>query len=390
MKNAGVSFAIITALLLAIVLCAGCTGSTTASPSAPATTVAAASSGTTTITDGFDRTVTVPAHPQKIICSGSGCLRYIVYFGAQDKIVGVDSQEKKEHPFEARAYAITNPQFASLPLIGEMRGKDDPEKIIGIGPDVIFKTGSTGTTYGTSGPEADTLQDKTGIAVVAFPYGSLRTDAEKTEMTDAFRLLGKTLGKEARAEELIAYVDEVTADLEKRTKDIPADKQKTVYIGGVSSAGAHGIISTEPAYPPFIWVHAKNIAAGIDTQHADVSKEVIVDGDPEFLFIDVGTIQMDNEGAIGELKTNPAYAGLKAVKNGNVYGVLPYNYYNTNYESVLADAYYVGKVLYPDQFADVDPQQKADEIYTKFVGKPAFDNINANYKNYGFEKITVR
>ena len=390
MKNAGVSFAILTALLLAIVLCAGCTGSTTASPSAPATTVAAASSGTTTITDGFGRSVEVPAHPQKIICSGSGCLRYIVYFGAQDKIVGVDSQEKKEHPFEARAYAITNPQFASLPLIGEMRGKDDPEKIIGIGPEVIFKTGSTGTTYGTSGPEADTLQDKTGIAVVAFPYGSLRTDAEKKELTDAFRLLGKTLGKEARAEELIAYVDEVTADLEKRTKDIPADQQKTVYIGGVSSAGAHGIISTEPAYPPFLWVHAKNIAAGIDTQHADVSKEVIVDGDPEFLFIDVGTIQMDNEGAIGELKTNPAYAGLKAVKNGNVYGVLPYNYYNTNYESVLADAYYVGKVLYPDQFADVDPKQKADEIYTKFVGKPAFDNINANYKNYGFEKITVR
>ena len=390
MKNTGVSLAIIATLLLAIVFCAGCTGSTTATQPSPATTAVTVSSGTTTITDGFGRSVEVPANPQKIVCSGSGCLRYIVYFGAQDKVVGVDSQEKKEHPFEARAYAIANPQFKSMPLIGEMRGKDDPEKIIGIGPEVIFKTGSTGTTYGTSGPEADTLQDKTGIAVVAFPYGSLRTDAEKKEMTDAFRLLGKTLGKEARAEELIAYVDEVTADLEKRTKDIPADKQKTVYIGGVSSAGAHGIISTEPAYPPFIWVHAKNIAAGIDTQHADVSKEVIVDGDAEYLFIDVGTIQMDNDGAIGELKTNPAYAGLKAVKNGNVYGVLPYNYYNVNYESVLADAYYVGKVLYPDQFADVDPKQKADEIYKKFVGKPAFDNINANYKDLGFTKITIQ
>ncbi len=388
--NKSAKFTILVVVMLACcAVFAGCTGSQVASPGTTTATVTQSTASTSTITDGFGRAVTVPANPQKIVCSGSGCLRYVVYLGAQDTVAGVDSQETKEHPFEARAYAITNPRFATLPLFGEMRGKDDPEKIIGIAPDVIFKTGSTGTTYGTSGPEADTLQDKTGIAVVAFPYGSLRTDAEKAEFHAALQIMGKTLGKEARAEELIAYVDELIADLERRTGDIPADQQKPVYIGGVSSAGAHGIISTEPAYPPFLWVHAKNIAAGIDTQHADVSKEVIVDGDPEFLFIDVGTIQMDNDGAIGELKTNPAYAGMKAVKDGNVYGVLPYNYYNVNYESVLADAYFVGKVLYPDRFADVDPKQKADEIYMKFVGKPAFAEINKSYKDMGFAKIPV-
>jgi iron complex transport system substrate-binding protein len=339
--------------------------------------------------DGFGRAVTVPVHPERIICSGSGCLRYIVYLGAQDKVVGVDSIEKQAQPQEGRAYAITNPQFAALPLIGEFRGKDDPEKIIGIGPDLIFKTGSTGTAYATSAADADTLQNKTGIPVIAFPYGSLRTDAEKAELYGALRLMGKNLGKDSRAEELIAYIDGLTADLERRTKDIPAAQQKTVYIGGVSAAGAHGIISTEPAYPPFIWVHAKNIASGSGSQHADISKEIIVDGDPEFLFIDVGTTQMDNQGAIGELKTNPAYTGLTSVRKGNVYGVLPYNFYNTNYETVLADAYFIGKVLYPDRFSDIDPQVKADEIYTKFVGKPVFSDINRNYLNLGFTRISV-
>jgi iron complex transport system substrate-binding protein len=161
-----------------------------------------------------------------------------------------------------------------------------------------------------------------------------------------------------------------------------------VYIGGVALSGAHGIISPEPAYPPVIMVHAKNIAGGSGAEHADVSKEVIVDGNPEYLFIDVSTIQLDNDGAIGELKTNPAYSGMAAVKNGNVYGVLPYNFYNTNYETVLANSYYIGKVLYPDRFADVDPEQKADEIYTMFVGKPVLSDINKNYKNLGFAKIT--
>jgi len=374
------------AVLVSAVAMAGCTG--ISSPS-PGTQVPPATHTIVTISDGFGRTVTVLADPQRIVCSGSGCLRYIVYLGAQDKIVGVDSIEKKAQPQEGRAYAITNPQFAALPLIGEFRGKDDPEKIISIGPDLIFKTGSTGTAYATSAAEADTLQNKTAIPVIAFPYGSLRTDAEKTELYGALRLIGKTLGKDARAEELIAYIDGITADLERRTKDIPAEQQKTVYIGGVSSAGAHGIISTEPAYPPFIWVHAKNIAAGSGSQHADISKEFIVNGDPEFLFIDVGTTQMDSDGAIGELKTNPAYGGLSAVKNGNVYGVLPYNFYNTNYETVLADAYFIGKVLYPDQFSDIDPQAKADEIYTEFVGKPAFAAINSNYRNLGFTKIAI-
>lgn len=389
MKKACMILIIVTAMLLAFAVSPGCIGNASPSADAKSPVVTSSASATTTITDGYGRTIVIPANPDRIVCSGSGCLRYISYLGAQDMVAGVDSQEKKVQPQEGRAYAIANPQFRSLPLSGEMRGKDDPEKLIGIGPQIIFKTGSTGTTYGTSGPEADTLQDKTGIPVVAFPYGSLRTDAEKTEFYTALRLMGKTLGKDARAEELIAYVEEVTADLERRTKDIPADQQKTVYIGGVSSAGAHGIISTEPAYPPFIWVHAKNIAAGSGNDHADVSKEVIVDGDPEFLFIDVGTILMDNDGAIGELKNNPAYTGLKAVKNGNVYGVLPYNFYNVNYETVLADAYFVGKVLYPDQFSDIDPQVKADEIYMKFVGKPALSAINKDYKDLGFAKITI-
>ncbi|OPX64382.1 MULTISPECIES: iron ABC transporter substrate-binding protein [unclassified Methanoregula] len=387
MKKTWMSFIIVTTLILAFAVCAGCTGN--ASPSPTAATGTPASSATTTITDGYGRNVVIPSNPDKIICSGAGCLRYVVYLGAQDKVVGVDSIEKKAQSPEGRAYSIANPQFSSLPLFGEMRGKDDPEKIIGIGPQVVFKSGSTTSMNATSAAEADTLQNKTGIPVIGFPYGSLRTPAEKADMYNSLRLIGKTLGKDARAEELIAYIDATTADLERRTKDIPADQQKTVYIGGVSSAGAHGIISTEPAYPPFLWVHAKNIAAQSGSQHADISKEVIVSGDPEYLFIDVGTTQMDNEGAIGELKTNAAYSSLKSVKNGNVYGVLPYNFYSTNYETVLADSYYIGKVLYPDRFADVDPKQKADEIYTKFVGKPVFSTLNGNYRNLGFAKITL-
>jgi iron complex transport system substrate-binding protein len=305
-------------------------------------------------------------------------------------VVGVDDIEKKDQTIEGRPYALVyGKQFKSLPLIGEFRGKDDPEKIIGIGPQLIFKTGSTGTAYGTSAAEANTLQEKTGIPVAAFAYGSLRDDKEKAEMYGGLRVIGKALGKQDRAEEVIAYIEATLKDLEERTGDIPAARQKSVYIGGVSSAGAHGIISTEPAYPPFLWVHAHNVAAGMGTAHADIAKEALVDWDPEFLFIDAGTLQMDNEGAIGELKNDPALQGLAAAREGRVYGVLPYNFYNTNYETVLANAYFVGKILYPDRFADIQPNLKADEIYTFFVGKPVFSELNGSYKGLGFSQIPI-
>jgi iron complex transport system substrate-binding protein len=53
------------------------------------------------------------------------------------------------------------------------------------------------------------------------------------------------------------------------------------------------------------------------------------------------------------------------------------------------DAYFVGKTVYPERFEDIDPRIKADEIYTMFVGKPVFDQLNANCNNLGFEKVPL-
>ncbi|MBP9008776.1 MAG: Periplasmic binding protein [Euryarchaeota archaeon ADurb.Bin294] len=344
-----------------------------------------------TITDGYGRTVTIPAEVKEVICSGSGCLRYLTYLEGQDLIVGVDSIEKEPQTMDARGYALLNPQFKDYPLFGEFRGKDDPEKIIGIAPQLIFKTGLTGagTTATTNAEEGNKLTEKTKIPVVMIAYGSLRDAKEQAEMFNGLRIMGDVIGKKDRADELISYIEETIADLKRRTQDIPESEQKTAYVGGVSYAGAHGIISTEPAYPPFLWLNIKNVAGKMGTQHADVAKEAIVDWDPEFLFMDVGTLQMDSEGGIGELKNDPALQGLTAVKEGKVYGVLPYNFYNTNYENVLADAYYIGKIVYPEKFSDIDPEAKANEIMTKFLGSSPLDKINSQYKNMGFSQISL-
>jgi iron complex transport system substrate-binding protein len=385
-------------LIIAVLVASSGCAEKSASPENAKSTISAEASGVTmssnsgksaeiTITDGFGRNVTIPENAEKVVCSGAGCLRYLVYLQAQEYVVGVDSIEKKKNEIEGRPYVLANPQLKNYPFIGEARGKDDPEKIIEINPQVILKTSMIGQSSAPTAAEADTLQSKTDIPVVSLPYGSLSNEKEKTEMYSSLRIMGEVVGKQERAEEVIAYIEATMQDLENRTADIPESERKTAYVGGVSIAGAHGIISTEPAYPPFLWVNANNVAAGMGTDHADIAKEALVDWNPEYIFIDIGTLQLGNEGAIGELKNDTSLTGLSAVKNNKVYGVIPYNFYSTNYESVLANAYFVGKVLYPERFEDVDPAAKADEIYTFFLGKPVFSDLNGQYKDLGFKQI---
>ncbi|WP_027720447.1 iron ABC transporter substrate-binding protein [Maridesulfovibrio zosterae] len=342
------------------------------------------------IIDMAGRTVIVPDKVERVICSGPGCLRYLTYLQGQSLVVGVDSIEKKLSRFDARPYAIANPQFKSMPLIGEFRGHDNPELILGLEPQpqVIFKT------YKEMGYDPDELQAKTGIPVVCLSYASLA--GNRDTIYKSLQLMGAIIDKTKRAQDINNFMERQIADLQKRTSDIPEKNRKTCYVGGIAKKGPHGLQSTEPAYPPFKFVSAKNVACppkgeGKPLQHANVAKEQIVSWDPEILFIDISTAQLgDNAGAIHEIKTDPAYKSLSAVKNAKVYSVLPYNWYSRNYGSIIADAYYIGKVLYPDHFKDINPKEKADEIYNFMVGAPVFNTLDTAFKEPAFSNLDLR
>lgn len=94
-----------------------------------------------------------------------------------------------------------------------------------------------------------------------------------------------------------------------------------------------------------------------------LDREKLISWNPDILFTDAGGLQLVKD----DYKKDPKfYQSLSAVKKGEVYCLIPYNWYWTNIETALADAYYAGKVICPDQFKDIDPVKKADEIY-KFL-----------------------
>ncbi len=345
--------------------------------------------GAVSLTTATGKTFEPDAPLERVLCSGSGCLRLLTYLGAQDKILAVDDIETKRRQFDARPYALANPQFKTLPVFGEFRGHDNPERILSLDPQpqVIFKL------YNGMGHDPAELEDKTGIPVIVLEDPDL--GAKRDILYKDLRTLGAAMGKEKRAEEVIAFFDANIADLEKRTKDAPENERKSVFLGGVAYKGPHGFESTEPGYPPFAFLGAKNVAAPADPEakapaQTNVSKEQIVAWDPDLLFLDLATLQLGQDaGGLHELKTDPAYRMLAAVKEGKVYGLLPYNWYSENFGSELANAYFIGKILYPERFADVDPKAKADEIFTFLVGKPVFTDMNALFSGLAYAPVPV-
>ncbi|MBN2524857.1 MAG: iron ABC transporter substrate-binding protein [Deltaproteobacteria bacterium] len=342
-----------------------------------------------TITDSSGRKVTVPRNPKHVICSGAGCLRYLTYLQCSDNVVAVDSIEVESRWYESRPYLLANPQYKKKPVFGQFRGQDNPELIAMLNPQpqVIFKT------YADMGYNADDLANRTGIPVVTLAYGDLTK--KRNKMFESLELIGKIMGKEQRASDVIAFFNRTITDLNERTAEVPIEKRPTCYVGGVAFKGAQGVKSTQPEYPPFLFTNTPN-AVTLENENmfknavAVISPEKLITWNPDYIFIDLSTLHADEKiNALYQLKNKSEYRTLNAVKNGALYGLLPYNYYATNYGSVLANCYYTGKLLYPDHFKDISTRKKANEIFEFLVGMPVFDDLAKPFNSFAFNKINL-
>lgn len=320
--------------------------------------------GQIVIKDMLGREVNVPKQVKKVVCLRAGALRLLVYLDATNYAAGIEELETRT----TRSYILAHPELTKLSVIGPAMG-GDAELIVTSKPDVIF------VTYTTVG-DANALQTKTGIPVVALECADF--GIKRDVLFASLQLMAKILHKENRADSLISFTNKSIGELKKRTSNVIGDNRPSVYVGGIAYSGAHGVVSTQSFYPPFIFANANNIASTIDkklvshVKGTHIDKEQLMVWDPDILFIDLSGYKLVCE----DLAKNTAlYNSLSAIKHDKLFAVLPYNNYATNYEIVLANAWYVAKVLYPEQFTDIDVEQKTDEILKMFLGKGVYKEL---------------
>lgn len=332
------------------------------------------------ITDLLGREVTIPANAQNFVCIGPGCLRLYCYVGDVNEIVGIE-QTEVTNGVTGRPYAMAHPRLLKLPVIGPggPGNAPDPEKILAVSPDVIF------TLYNSDVSTVDELQSKTHIPVVALSYGN--TEVFNPAVNASLEIIGKITGEEERAAEVVQYFAKCQEDLTNRTKDIATVKKPRVYLGALSSRGTHGIESTSGIYSLFSAVNVRNVAteAGIK-QYVMLDKEKLLEMNPDIIFLDAGGLAKVQQ----DYQTDPQYyQGLTAFQTGKVYLQLPYNYYYTNIDIALCDAYYIGSIVYPEQFKDVDIVSKSNEIFKELLGKELYAEVAQEY-NGGFQQLSFK
>jgi iron complex transport system substrate-binding protein len=110
----------------------------------------------------------------------------------------------------------------------------------------------------------------------------------------------------------------------------------------------------------------RNVAEQING-YQQVSMEEILQWNPEVIFV-----QDRYQAIIPEIKNDPTWQAVDAVKNDRVYlcpeYVKPWGHPCP--ESLALGEIWMAKRLYPDKLADVDLQKLVNDYYLKFYGIP--------------------
>ena len=356
--------------------------------------LAEATPETRTVVDVWNREVEIPYEVNSIVCLGSMGPRFAAYLDVVDMMVGAEDMDIEKMSVRFDYSPVYHEQLKTLPSVGPGGGSGEnngyAEAIIQAQPDVIIA--------GYNEDDCNELQAQTGIPVVSIRY---RTKGFIDEgFYRSMRVFAEVVGAQERCEEVLSYVDACKADLNDRTKDVPDEDKPRAYTGAVTFNGRHGFAFTYVNFPAFTAVNALNVAdvlleertgeaaaeaaasgkAYIGNDGFEVDLEQIIAWDPDIVFLDPGNMDLVND----EYANNPGFFdSLRAIQEGQVYTMPSTNAAGPNVTYLLINAYYAGTILYPEQFADINLEEKAGEIMELMLGEDFFDQMQEGGLYYG-------
>ncbi len=329
----------------------GVVGCGNAPPAAAPTASVAGTSGsaakTVTITDQWERTVTVPRDPKRVIVvEWEGLVtKSMRAFGVDDRLVGVDRPTK-----EQSSRRVIIPGIANATAVGTVFSGLNEEQLAGLRPDVIF------LEAWASDPESKAKHQKVIDRLEAlkiptvvllspsnFPEPDLRTAWQIITIT------GAVFGQEQRATQMVQRIQTAIAEV---TRRVPTSGQKPKaaifatekYVMGPKSIQSFMLTSL---------LRADNVAT--TGTFVPVSEEKLLALDPDVLLL------IGHEGYLSVAEVTDgrkvgldwkALGSMRAIRTGRL-TALGYDEWRATVETPVA-LMKLGKALYPESFADVD------------------------------------
>lgn len=319
--------------------------------------------GEIAVVDAAGREVTVSLPLERVVVLASQPAEVIAALGAQEKVIGVTGNHVLRDP-------ITKVAYQGRPAVGEILNPS-VEKILELEPQLVISLSAWGGARQAALALADQLEPY-GIPVAlidCFP------DVESIFRDVA--TLGKLFGKEARAQEYIAFFQRYLDLIAKRTQGLDPSERTRVYM----EVGEYGVTS---------WGHRMIVAAGGDDVAADVvettpsvkiSPEWVLERNPQVIvarampprLMGYGVTKNDQvRGKWQEIVSRPGWEGIEAVRTGRVH-LLAFEICSAPRAPV--GILYMAKWFYPNLFQDMDPGQVHKEFLSQFFGLEEYPGL---------------
>ncbi|PVE26486.1 ABC transporter substrate-binding protein [Microvirga sp. KLBC 81] len=339
---------------------------------------------TITVTDITGRQVQVKAPVEKVILGEGRQTYFVAALDTDDpfgRVVGWRDDFEKADLDGYRDYLAKYPQIAKLPKFGGFKeGTFDVEQAVSLKPDVILLN----IEAKTATDDAKLIEK---LAKINIPVVFVDFREKPFENTDpSMRLIGKLFGKEARAEEFIAFRNQqINLVTERLAKANPAKPVVMVERAGGYSDDCCMSFGNEN-FGKFVEIAGGQNLAGkiIPGTFGVVNPEQIIAANPDHvivtgsnweLYVPGGAWVGVGSGAdkakarekLSLLMKRPAFTGVKAVRDNQVHAIW-HQFYNSPYQFVAIQA--MAKWLHPELFKDVDPEQTMKTLYERFLPVP--------------------
>jgi iron complex transport system substrate-binding protein len=339
-------------LVLALLVLTGCSQSATATR--PPNPTQAPAPTTRTVVDLAGRTVTLPAHVDRVGTNYPAVNQIVYMLGGADRLVATSQGTAAQFPFFESLY----PRLKDIPTpFGAATTDVNIEALVTTKPQVVFVSSNTAMVA---------KMESVGIPVVV-----LAAFNDPDQLKAGIKLVGDVLGNDApaRAQRFSQYYDANISRVASKIKDIPTASQPKVYYtaGNPLQTEGKGSIVT-------VWINeggGRNIAAenGVTAPptFATVSPETLVQWNPDFIVCrDPATKQ--------QVLQDPRFRTIAAVRDNHVYinpqGVFVWSVRSG--ESAL-EPLWAAKTFHPDLFPDLDMRKEVQNFYQTFYSHTLTD-----------------
>lgn len=344
------------AFLLALCLCLS------VAPLTLGQTAVAAAPAARTFTDDLDRTLEVPEKIQRVAVTGPLTQIYALPL-CIDLLVGYSTS------FSEGMDQYIPAEYIDLPELGQLyggKGTMDLEALLAAAPDVVIDVGEP---KGNIVEDLDKLTQQTGIPFLHF-------DATVETAPQAFRRMGELLDRQEKAEELAVWCENAYSRAVAMMEKIDADGNRSSILYALGDKGLN-TLAEKSFHADTLNIMGDNVAKLDDVNSSGRGNEV----DLEQIYLwDPAFIVCEFPAGYDTIQSDPAWAELDAVKNGNVFKTPtgPYGWLASppsvqRYLGLL----WLGSLMYPD-YVEYDLRTEINAYYRLFYGFEMTDEVYAS------------